>query len=204
MPLNSNKLRSKLRKFSIFTQGCLVQIFTTRGVVAPPANNLIMSGTLTRSFRHLEHQNLPIISGDIGRARIVQQFRNGTEHRNGTERRNGMEEYSCLRWYDTMCLYIILLVVYIQGVFLLVPPILLEYGTRPPSTQNFCKVPYWPPSTPKLFYVQSRFCTKTAKDLAKFWYWGGPVWDLIKFVLRGGEFHTLTIYGGASKKHPVV
>ena len=26
--------------------GCLVQIFTTRGVVAPPANNLIMLGTL--------------------------------------------------------------------------------------------------------------------------------------------------------------
>merc|ERR1712240_132016 len=32
-----------------------------RGVVAPPANNLIMSGTSTRSFRHLEHQNPSII-----------------------------------------------------------------------------------------------------------------------------------------------
>ena len=61
-------------KFSIFTQGCLVQIFTTRGVVAPPANNLIMSGTLIQSFRHLGHQNLSIISGDIGRAKSNLKF----------------------------------------------------------------------------------------------------------------------------------
>ena len=58
----------KVTQNLIFTQGCLVQIFTTRGVVAPPANNLIMSGTSTRSFRHLEHQNRSIIEGDIGRA----------------------------------------------------------------------------------------------------------------------------------------
>ena len=57
LPLNSAKLQSNLRKFSIFTQGCLVPIFTTRGVVAPPANNLIMSGTSIRSFRNLKHQN---------------------------------------------------------------------------------------------------------------------------------------------------
>ena len=37
-------------------------------IVAPPSNNLIMSGTSTRSFRHLEHQNPSIIEGDIGRA----------------------------------------------------------------------------------------------------------------------------------------
>ena len=58
----------KVAQNLIFTQGCLVQIFTTRGVVAPPANNLIMSGTSIRSFRHLEHQNPSIISEDIGRA----------------------------------------------------------------------------------------------------------------------------------------
>merc|ERR1711867_60598 len=68
LPLNSAKSRSKLCEYSIFLQGCLVQIFTTRGVVAPPTNNLIMSGTLIRSFRHLEHKNPSIISGDIGRA----------------------------------------------------------------------------------------------------------------------------------------
>ena len=34
-----------------------------------------MSGTLIRSYRHLEHQNPLIISEDIGRARMVQQFR---------------------------------------------------------------------------------------------------------------------------------
>ena len=59
-------LRSKSRKFSIFTQGCLVPIFTTRGVVAPPGNNLIMSATSIRSFRHLECQNPSIISESIG------------------------------------------------------------------------------------------------------------------------------------------
>jgi len=61
-------------KFSIFTQGFLVQIFTIRGVLEPPENNLIMWGTLIWLFRHLEHQNLSIISGDIGRARSVQKF----------------------------------------------------------------------------------------------------------------------------------
>ena len=48
----------------------------------PPENNLFMSGTSIRSFRHLEHQNPSIISEDIGRARSVQQFRRnggGTE-----------------------------------------------------------------------------------------------------------------------------
>ena len=69
LPLDNVKLLSKLRKFSIFTQGCLVQIFTTTGVVVPPANNLIMSGTAIHSIRHLEHQNPAIISGDIGRAK---------------------------------------------------------------------------------------------------------------------------------------
>ena len=59
----------------IFTKGCLVQFFTTRGVVALPENNLIMLGTSIRSFRHLEHQNPSIISEDIGRARSVQQLR---------------------------------------------------------------------------------------------------------------------------------
>ena len=39
------------------------------------ANNLIMTGRSLRSFRHLEHQNLSIISENIGRARMVQQFR---------------------------------------------------------------------------------------------------------------------------------
>ena len=42
--------------------------------VALLANDLIMSGTLIWSFRHLEHPNQSIISEDIGRARMVQQF----------------------------------------------------------------------------------------------------------------------------------
>ena len=72
-PLDSAKLRSKLHKFSIFTQGCLVQIFTTRGVVVPPANNLFLSETSIRSFRHLKHKNPSIISEDIDRNRWLQK-----------------------------------------------------------------------------------------------------------------------------------
>ena len=50
LPQDSAKLLSKSCKFSNLTNGCLVQIFTTRGIVAPPANNLIMSGTSIRSL----------------------------------------------------------------------------------------------------------------------------------------------------------
>ena len=65
--------------------------------MAPLANNFIMSGTLIRSFRHLEHQNPSIDLGDIGRARSVQQFRNRTEERNGTEEeRNTVDTMSVL------------------------------------------------------------------------------------------------------------
>ena len=40
----------------------------------PLANDPIISGTSIWLFRHLEHQNLSIISEDIGRARMVQQL----------------------------------------------------------------------------------------------------------------------------------
>ena len=43
--------------------------------MAPPQNDPMMSGTSIQLFRLLEHQNLSIISEDIGRARMVQQFR---------------------------------------------------------------------------------------------------------------------------------
>ena len=58
-----------------------------------------MSGTLIRSFRHLEHQNPSINSGDIGRARSVQQFQgNRTEERrrNGGMERNTVDTMSVL------------------------------------------------------------------------------------------------------------
>ena len=66
-----------------------------REEVAPFTSDLIMWGRPIQLFRHLEHQNLSIISEDIGRGdRMVQQFR----------RRNGgvvtTEEYSCFRWCD--------------------------------------------------------------------------------------------------------
>ena len=62
----------------------LVPFLSTREAVALLANDLIMSGTLIWSFENLECQNPSIISEDIGRARMVQQFRNRME-------------YSCLR-----------------------------------------------------------------------------------------------------------
>ena len=60
--------------------------------MAPPENNLIMSGISIRSFRHLEHQNPSIISEDIGRARSMQQFRigGGGGVRGSEEQRNSV------------------------------------------------------------------------------------------------------------------
>ena len=73
----------------------LVPFLATMEAVALLANDLIMSGTSIRSFRHLEHQNPSIISEDIGRAIGVQQFRNGTEE---SDRRSRIgSAYSCLR-----------------------------------------------------------------------------------------------------------
>ena len=46
---------------STFHQVSLVPLFTTRGVVEPPENDLIISETSIRSFRQLEHQNPSII-----------------------------------------------------------------------------------------------------------------------------------------------
>ena len=69
-------------------------IKSTREEVLPLAYDPIMFGRSILSFRHLEHQNPSIISGDIGRARSVQQFRRrngGTEERNGTERNGGVQ-----------------------------------------------------------------------------------------------------------------
>ena len=65
----------------------LVQFLATKEALTPLANVPIMSERSIQLIRHLEHHYPSIISGDIGRARSVQQFRNG-----GTERRNGMEE----------------------------------------------------------------------------------------------------------------
>ena len=61
----------------------LVPFLATMEAVALLANDLIMSGTSIRSFRHLEHQNPSIISEDIGRARSVQQFQNGSDRIGG-------------------------------------------------------------------------------------------------------------------------
>ena len=74
----------------------LVPFLSTREAVVLLANDLIMSGTLIWSLRHLKHQNPPIISEDIGRASMVQQFR-----RNG----GGTEEWRSTVVLDDRILY---------------------------------------------------------------------------------------------------
>ena len=61
-----------------------VHFLATREAVVPFANDPIMSVIFISSFRHLEHQNLSIISDSIGRVRILQQFwrRIGLDQRN--------------------------------------------------------------------------------------------------------------------------
>ena len=54
----------------------LVPFFTTIGV-APLKNDPILSGRSIRSFRHLEHKNLSIISDFIYGTRMVQEYWNG-------------------------------------------------------------------------------------------------------------------------------
>jgi len=49
------------KKKPTFHQVYLDPLFTTRGVVEPPGNDPIISGTSIWSFRHLEHQNPSII-----------------------------------------------------------------------------------------------------------------------------------------------
>ena len=70
----------------------------TREAIAPLACNPIMSDILIWSFRHLEHQNLSINLGDIGRASSMQQFRNGGMEGNGgtEEERNTVDTMSVL------------------------------------------------------------------------------------------------------------
>ena len=69
----------------------LVPFLTTMEAVALLANDLILSATSIRSFRHLEHQNPSIISEDIGRARMVQQLQRigggGSEEEEEEDRR---------------------------------------------------------------------------------------------------------------------
>jgi len=67
--------------------------------MVPLVNDPIMSGGSIWLIRHLEHRNPSIMSDSIGRASMVQQFRNGTEERHGGMERIGMV-YSCLRGCD--------------------------------------------------------------------------------------------------------
>ena len=70
-----------------------------------------MLRTSTQSFRHLEHQSPTIISGDIGRARSVQQFQNGgTEWNGGMEQNGGTEQRSTVVLDDRMSISCIIFI----------------------------------------------------------------------------------------------
>ena len=59
----------------------LVQYLATKEVLVPVANDPIMSERSIRSFRHIECQNLSIISDSIDSRRGLQQFWNGRTKR---------------------------------------------------------------------------------------------------------------------------
>ena len=77
----------------------LVPFLATMEAVALLANDLILSATSIRSFRHLEHQNPSIISEDIGRARQRATIpeEEESDRRRSRRSRIGSEAYSCLR-----------------------------------------------------------------------------------------------------------
>ena len=58
------------------------------------ANDPIMSGRSIRSLRHLQCQNLSIISNSIGRARMVEQFQRSWIVGGGVGSEEEEEEYS--------------------------------------------------------------------------------------------------------------
>ena len=84
-----------------------------------------------------------------------------------------------------MCLYIILLVVYMQGVFLLVPPILLEYGTCPPSTQNFAKSHTGPLNT-KIILSSEQILYQNSQGLGQVLVLRGASLTLNQICVEGG------------------
>ena len=64
--------------------------------------------------------------------------------------------------YKTVFFYL-----YIQGVFFDWPlPKLLEYGTRPPSTQKFSKVPDWPPLNTKIILSSEQILYQNSQGLS--------------------------------------
>ena len=67
----------------------------------------------------------------------------------------------------------------LQGVFFDSPlPKLLEYGTRPPSTQKFSKVPDWPPLNTKIILSSEQILYQNSQGLSQI------------LVLRGGQSGT--------------
>ena len=67
------KLKILMKKCNIL-QDFLVPILATKEALAPLAHGPIIWGRLIQSFRHLECQNLSIISDSIGSPRWLQKM----------------------------------------------------------------------------------------------------------------------------------
>ena len=68
-------------------------IFGLQGGIGTTSNDLIIKWRSIWLFRYHEHQNLSIISEDIGRVRMVQQFWNGTEERSTVVLEDRIQHY---------------------------------------------------------------------------------------------------------------
>ena len=71
----------------------LVPFLATMEAVVLLANDLIMSGTSIRLFRHLEHKNPSIISEDIGKLMLDAKFLTHTHTHTRTEEEDSLQYY---------------------------------------------------------------------------------------------------------------
>ena len=80
--------------------------------------------------------------------------------------------------YNTVsCIY--------TGCFLLVPPILLEYGTCPPSTQNFAKSHTGPLNT-KIIFSSEQILYQNSQGLGQVLVLRGASLTLNQICVEGG------------------
>ena len=77
----------------------LVPIFANRELVVLFASDPNMSGRSIQLFRHLERQNLSIISYSIGRVRWFNNSRGRREARAGAEYSSMYTGYDCMVFY---------------------------------------------------------------------------------------------------------
>ena len=81
-------------------------------------------------------------------------------------------------------------------------PKLLEYGTRPPSTQKISKVPDWPPLNTKIILSSEQILYQNSQGLSQILVLRGASLGLSQICVEGGQVPYSNNLGGASKKTP--